>query len=163
MSKVYFISDLHLGHKNILNFSTERSGNTVLEHDHILVQKWNTVVNKRDVVYVLGDVCFDIQSMPRLGEMYGGKVLILGNHDKFDLGVYRKYFSKIYGFRTYKGYWISHAPIHPTELRGRKNIHGHVHNNVIRNCYNEPDSRYIPVCVEQTNGYPLSFDKIKEI
>jgi calcineurin-like phosphoesterase family protein len=126
------------------------------------VNKWNSVVTKRDVVYVLGDVCFDVSKMPLLDTMLGTKYLIIGNHDTFQLGVYQKYFKKIHGFRTYKGYWISHAPIHPDELRGRRNIHGHVHNNPIMLKGYEPDLRYIPVCVEQLNGYPVPFDKIKE-
>lgn len=161
MSRVFFISDLHLGHKSILNFSPSRGGNTVDEHDHMLVAKWNMVVNKRDTVYVLGDVCFDASKLILLNEMVGTKHLILGNHDKFQLPVYQKYFYKIHGFRTYKGFWISHAPLHPDELRGRKNIHGHVHSNIITDLNGEHDDRYISVCVEQTNGYPILFDAIK--
>lgn len=161
MSRVFFISDLHFGHKNILDFSPNRDGGTVDEHDGLLVAKWNMVVNKRDTVYVLGDVCFERSKLDLLDSMLGTKHLILGNHDKFQLPVYQKYFKKIHGFRTYKGFWLSHAPIHTDELRGRKNIHGHVHHAVITDVDGEPDNRYIPVCVEQTNGYPVLFEEIK--
>lgn len=161
MSKVYFISDLHLGHKQILEFSPSREGDTVLEHDHAIVVKWNSIVKKRDTVWVLGDVAWEVDSLKVLNEMNGTKILVMGNHDTFDLPVYLKYFKTVYGFKTYKGYWISHAPIHPVELRGRKNIHGHVHMNRVVNQYTgDPDENYIPVCVEYNNGYPILFEDI---
>jgi len=154
MSRVFFISDLHLGHKGILNFSPNRQGTTVEEHDQAIVSLWNSVVTKRDIVYVLGDVCFDMKCLPLLSEMRGTKRLIRGNHDKFDTNVYLKYFDLIQGFMSYKGFWLSHCPIHPTELRGRKNIHGHVHNNIIQ------DENYISVCVESCQGVPVLFESI---
>jgi calcineurin-like phosphoesterase family protein len=138
--KVFFISDLHIGHKNILTFAQgHRYGDTMDEHDRWLVEQWNSVVkNKKDIVYVLGDVCFDRDKLKLIGQMNGNKILLLGNHDQFKLEDYQKYFYKIIWFSKYKGYWISHAPIHPN------------------------DRRYINVCVEMLNGVPIEFDKIKE-
>lgn len=162
MSRVFFISDLHLGHKNVLGFSPDRDGDTVDEHDGVLVAKWNLTVHKRDTVYVLGDVCFEVSKLSLLDSMQGTKHLIIGNHDKFQTRLYLKYFKSVHGFRTYKGFWVSHAPIHPDELRGRRNIHGHVHSKIVTRSNGTPDTRYIPVCVEQTNGYPILFDDIKE-
>ena len=157
MSKVFFISDLHLGHKNIINFSKEwRYGETIEEHDRWIVTQWNSVVSKNDVTYVLGDIAFNDDRLPLLDEMNGRKVLVLGNHDIFKMEDYKKYFYKIKWFGTYKGFWISHCPIHPAELRGKKNIHGHVHHNSI------DDDRYINVCVEPLGGTPIEFTKIAE-
>lgn len=156
MSVVRHISDLHLGHKKILHFSPNRGGTNVDEHDEWIVKQWNSVVGKRDIVYVHGDVCFDMEKMPLFNRMNGKKRLIIGNHDKFDMGVYLKYFEQVHGFMKYKGYWLSHAPIHPDELRGGINIYGHVHNNPIK------DPRYACVCVEQLDGKPIAFDEIKK-
>lgn len=164
MSRVFFISDLHLGCKNILNFSGHlRDGDTSLEHDHILVTRWNTTVSKRDKVYVLGDVCFDHDRLPLLEELKGTKVLIRGNHDdNLHASTWLKYFSDVQGITKYgKEFWLSHAPIHPAELRGKRNIHGHVHSNSIRDAYGELDNRYINVCVETNLGYPISLDQIR--
>ena len=159
MSTVRFIADLHLGHKNILKFAGDyRIGPTIHEHDWWLVRQWNRVVTTRDFVWVLGDVAFDVEALDVLNYMNGTKGLILGNHDKFDLGVYRKYFKEIHGFKKRNGFWLSHAPMHPNELRGRPNIHGHIHQNIE---VLDGDTRYIPVCVELCAGCPVSIDDIR--
>ena len=167
MSVVRFIGDLHLGHQNIASFSgPQRGGITnVEEHDAWIVERWNSVCSKNDLVWVLGDVCMDREKLPLLKRMKGNKHLILGNHDEFALDVYKPYFNKIHGFLKYKGMWLSHAPVHPDELRGKVNVHGHVHNNPIT-AYDEvhnrlyPDPRYICVSVEQVGGQPLALDEI---
>ena len=164
MSNVYVISDLHLGHKNILNFEPNyRFGDTVEEHDHILIERIKSVVkSRRDRLIILGDICMKEELMPMLDEIPGEKILVRGNHDQFDDEVYRKYFKKIHGILHYKGFWLTHAPIHPVELRGKKNVHGHVHSNSIRNHYHEKDERYINACVENCEGYPINFNDIRD-
>ena len=155
MSETYFISDLHLGHKNILKFSNSRAGSTVDEHDEQLIASISSTVCKRDNLYILGDVCFDIKKMDMLRRINCRKVLLLGNHDEFNIGVYLKYFDKVAGLLSYKGFWLSHAPVHPAELRGKINIHGHVHSADI------PDERYFNVCVESLDGVPVSLSSIR--
>ncbi len=171
MSIVRFIGDLHLGHKAIANFSgPQRGGITnVEEHDAWIVQQWNSVCSKNDLVWVLGDVCMDKTKLHLLKKMKGNKHLILGNHDEFTLDTYAPYFNKIHGFVRYKGMWLSHPPVHPQELRGKVNVHGHNHNKVVMQ-HNEyplpgepdetPDPRYICVSVEQCNGQPVSLEAI---
>ncbi len=155
MSLVYFISDLHLGHKNILKFSDGlRGGTTVDEHDDWIVSQWNSVVKPRDTVWVLGDVCMEMEKMYLFDSMNGKKILIIGNHDDFNLGVYQKYFYKIHAMRRYKGFWVTHCPMHPVELRGKKNIHGHVHSSTL------DDENYINVCVEMSYGKPQLFTEL---
>lgn len=163
MSRVYFIADLHFGHKNIMNFAGEyRHGDSELESRHITIALWNARITKGDVVYVLGDVAFTDEGLNCLQELNGMKYLVRGNHDKYKTKQYLRIFKDIFGFSTYKGFWISHAPIHPSELRGRRNIHGHVHQNTIRNAYGEVDERYINVSIENTDGAPVAFKEIQE-
>lgn len=162
MSRVFFLSDLHFHHKNILHFSGPlRDGDTVLEHDHILVTRWNSTVRKRDIVYVLGDVIMS-HDMAILEELHGQKILCRGNHDQYPLQEYLKYFTDVRGIFKYKGFWCSHAPIHPAELRGCHNIHGHVHGNSIRDAYGDRDKRYINVCCEVNLGNPIPFEDIRD-
>ena len=166
MSNVFFISDLHLGHKNILKFSPTRGGTDMQSHSEWLVDQWNSVVTKQDLVWVLGDVCFDIKHMAYLKKMRGTKHLILGNHDLFSLQVYSEYFNKIHGFKKYKNVWLSHAPIHAGSLRGIANIHGHLHQGKVTmfNLQGELvlDPRYHNVSVEQLNGVPVSLERLFE-
>jgi calcineurin-like phosphoesterase family protein len=159
MSKVHFISDLHLGHKSIVKFASEHRNNvkTIDEHDDWIVSQWNSVVAKQDLVWILGDVCFDKEKLRLLKEMKGTKHLILGNHDEFKLDVYSEYFNKIHGFVKYKSVWLSHAPINPNQLRGKFNLHGHVHHNSL------PDLRFINVSVEALNGVPVSWETLNTI
>ena len=160
MSKVYFISDLHLGHKRILEFSGSlRGGSTVEEHDEWIVDRWNSQVVKRDVVWLLGDVCFDRNAFHHLERLNGNIKLVLGNHDRkwFDQWKYHLQPKEVIGFGTYKRHWLSHCPIHPMEMRGRVgNIHGHLHAKVV------DDDRHFNVCVEHCNGVPISYEEIKE-
>lgn len=128
MSKVYFTSDTHFGHSNLIkNFRGFESSD---EHNQWLIDDWNSVVKKRDLVIHLGDVSLDhkilVDIMPKLN---GTKKLVIGNHDSGPIKFYLKYFSKIYGVWNYNGYLLSHMPIHPQELqfRVKKNIHGHIH------------------------------------
>lgn len=169
MAAVFFISDLHFGHKRITEFEgvpekLKRIGDDYLENMHTIITNWNSVVNKRDLVWVLGDVAFSQEGFDVLGELNGRKKMVRGNHDNyFKTEDWLNHFETIEGLTTYKGYWLSHCPIHHQEMRGRKgNIHGHLHHNLIRNQYtNEWDSKYINVCVEWSDHTPVPFDLIK--
>lgn len=166
MSNAYVISDLHLGHKKILEFAGSHRGwaDNVLEHNHILIERIRSTCRKKNnLLFILGDVAMDITCMELLDEIPCRKILIRGNHDNFQDGVYRKYFERIEGFMRYKNLWLSHCPIHPAELRGKRNVHGHVHQNSIRHPYTgEYDNRYINACVENCNGYPINLMDIRE-
>lgn len=157
----YVISDLHLGHKSILRFSPERGGTTVDEHDEWIIEQWNkTVLHKHDVVWILGDVAFSQIALHKVCRLKGYKNLVRGNHDTQSTQAYLKYFNNVFGITKVSGMWLSHAPIHPQELRGRANVHGHVHNNSIRDVNGELDPRYMNVCVEALNGIPVLLDDL---
>jgi calcineurin-like phosphoesterase family protein len=162
----WIISDLHLGHKKILEFEGDRLGvpgvSTAEEHDEQLEMRWNSIVNPKDIVYVLGDVAFTAEALKGFKKWKGRKILVRGNHDDKAEELYRDIFYKIYGVIKINKVWLTHAPIHPAELRGCPNVHGHVHSQIIRNHYHEPDKRYRAVCVEQNEGYPEDFDKVLE-
>lgn len=141
MSNIWFCSDLHFGHKNIPKFR----GDVVSEEDNrqLICDDWKQLVGKKDDVYVLGDAAFTMDTIHEFGSLPGyRKFLVRGNHDCLDTSVYLKYFTQVYGLLKYKEFWLSHAPIHPDELRGKVNLHGHVHYESIN------DKRYFNCCVE---------------
>jgi calcineurin-like phosphoesterase family protein len=156
MANVWFCSDLHFGHKNIQKYRKEISSE---EHNRSVIKfEWNALVTKRDTVYVLGDACFTMDTIADFGELKGKKYLIRGNHDLLNTSVYLKYFEEVYGLLKYKEFWLSHAPIHPDELRGKRNLHGHTHYHRVGTPFNPvydvkqgEDTRYLNCCVENLN------------
>lgn len=147
MANVLFCSDLHFGHKNIGKFRESLSITNEEENRWRICEDWRKKVTKRDIVYVLGDACFSMETVFEFRDLPGKKILIRGNHDSLDTQVYLKYFDGVYGLLKYKEFWLSHAPIHPLELRGKVNLHGHVHYSSL------PDNRYLNCCPE--NLWPL--------
>lgn len=137
---VWFCSDLHFGHGNIQKF--RRHVASEKDNRNQITDCWQGVVTKRDDVYVLGDACFTEETLEEFKNLPGRKFLVRGNHDKLSTESYLKYFDEVYGLLKYKEFWLSHAPIHPDELRGRVNLHGHVHYSSI----NHPN--YFNCCVE---------------
>jgi calcineurin-like phosphoesterase family protein len=167
---VFFTADPHLGHKSIAKFRTfvkDTQHNTEL-----FVQDWIRNIRKNDVIYMLGDVAFDAESLKIVAALPGRKILVKGNHDDYiNTSAQAKVFEEIHGMISYKSAWLTHCPIHPDELRARKvNVHGHVHNKSVMRKKNvfwqEEDPRYVNACVDVV--YPkygtmfLSLDQIKE-
>ena len=159
MANVWFTSDLHFGHKNIQKFRLEVESE---EHNRARIKAdWNTKVTKRDDVYVLGDAAFTMDTISDFNELAGRKFLVRGNHDELDTQVYLKYFAAVYGLKKYKEFWLSHAPIHTNELRGKINLHGHVHYHSV------DDPRYVNMSVENLwkMGYSslISLDEVRKL
>jgi calcineurin-like phosphoesterase family protein len=81
---IYFTSDQHFGHDNILKF-TDRPYKTVKEMNKDIIKKWNKQVNSNDIVYVLGDFVWNTVKTNEykkiLEKLNGNIVLIVGNHD----------------------------------------------------------------------------------
>ena len=54
---IYYTSDLHLGHKNIIRLCNRPFG-SIEEMDNLLIERWNKKVKKEDTVYILGDLFY---------------------------------------------------------------------------------------------------------
>ena len=83
--KIFFTSDLHFGHENVLRFDN-RPFETVEEMDDELIKRWNDKVAKGDLVYVLGDLIWKTatnEAVQIIKRLNGQIVLIKGNHDRF--------------------------------------------------------------------------------
>lgn len=52
---IYFTSDLHLGHRGIIEMQN-RPFKNVEEMNRVIVDNYNEVVHKNDTVYFLGDI-----------------------------------------------------------------------------------------------------------
>lgn len=170
---IYFTSDLHLGHKNILKLCN-RPFSTIEEMDICLIENWNSRVTNNDTVYILGDLMFRNSVPPEeyLSKLKGKKHLIRGNHDrdwmkKVDID---KYFvsNENLSFISDGKHRITicHYPMMswPHMSTNGYMIFGHIHQNT--------DAIYWPI-IEQSelmlnagvdiNGYkPVTFDEMVE-
>ena len=74
----YYISDLHIGHENILRFDN-RPFADVNEMNNKLIENWNARVRSDDTVYILGDFIWAKESeWPSIvGSLGGNKVLMV--------------------------------------------------------------------------------------
>lgn len=172
MSQVRFIADLHLGHENM---AIKRGFKDAEEHDQHIKKCWNSVVHKKDTVYILGDVSMERKDVyPFLNELNGRKIVILGNHDmRNHIHELLKYVDQVAGMMRYakKGFpkiWLTHCPVHPMELlhRVRLNIHGHIHElSVLKHPsvadeLDDVDERYICVSCEHVDYTPKTLDQL---
>jgi calcineurin-like phosphoesterase family protein len=83
MSNLFFSSDLHFFHKNIIKYSN-RPFSSVEEMNQKLIDNWNAVVKPQDTIYSLGDFSFAnyLLTCTVLKQLNGQHHMILGNHDK---------------------------------------------------------------------------------
>lgn len=148
---IYYISDLHFGHKNILAFDN-RPWFTVKEMDRNLIERWNSKVTAKDIVYVLGDFSWynrkDTEDI--LKQLNGEKALVLGNHDiipeagsGFDVA-----WDYVTIFDDGQPVILSHYPIASFNgmFDGWVHLYGHVHNsaqhNIVEHLYEDQSKLY---------------------
>ena len=83
---IFFTSDTHFGHKNIIKFCPWSRGflSSVDEMNERLIKDWNDAVSPNDDVYHLGDFAFMGRSATKeMASALNGNIhFIIGNHDK---------------------------------------------------------------------------------
>lgn len=160
MSEIFFVSDLHFSHNAILKFTNR--GNlwkNVYEMNDALIERWNSVVKKRDFVYVLGDFAWDRVGW-LLNVLNGKKFMIEGNHDSES----RKYMKSFSGWSQMKEIKVSgrrfvlcHFPLRSWNGSnvGAAHFFGHVHGRM--KTFNlsfdvgidVPENKHAPVHVDE--------------
>jgi calcineurin-like phosphoesterase family protein len=144
VSNIFFTSDTHFMHRNILKFCPDtRLGADAEEMKEILIQNWNKQVTDQDTVYILGDVffCKYEQSMEIINRLRGKINLIFGNHDQViqkNPELMRKFESAVSYRRLYIGNQLvilHHYPYLEWEQchRGAYALFGHVHGSMDHN------------------------------
>lgn len=182
MIHTFFTSDLHIGHNNE---AIRRGFKDANEHDNALVERWNSMVAQKDIVWVLGDVSLGLKlhTIPTLLNMNGTKHLISGNHDLCHpmyrdsdkhIPRYQEAFKSVQMMARRKveseDLLLSHFPyngdhegIEPRFMQyrlpdmGRWLLHGHTH---------KPDRRFgreIHVGVDAWNYHPVPWETIVDI
>lgn len=154
MANVLFIGDCHFGHKNQIRWRPFESEGQVTE---LILSNLRKRVTKRDIVYFLGDIILSQDRLTVLDDIPGKKILVAGNHctEHVSMRQLVDVFDEVHAMVKYKEFWLTHAPLHPDELRGKVNIHGHVHTNTL------DDKRYVNVSCEAVNYSPISLHEIR--
>ena len=130
----YYISDLHIHHKNVIRFDNRPFADTDLMNA-VLVNNWNERVTEDDHVYVLGDAFWknEEESLKILKELKGHLHLVRGNHDAVK-GRLRFQWESIEDYMEVNdnGRFVilSHYPIpfYRNQHYGAVMLYGHVHN-----------------------------------
>jgi calcineurin-like phosphoesterase family protein len=165
MSSIRVCADTHFGHNNM---ATHRGFHDSFYHDEQIVDNWNSIVNKRDTTYLLGDVTMEKRTnYDILSRLNGNIVVVLGNHDmKNHSRSLLDYVDHVAGSVTLQigrtKCILTHIPIHPMEFNyGFKlNIHGHLHKLKVEDGIGNPDPRYICVSMEQIEYKPRTFEEL---
>lgn len=145
-SKLWFTSDTHFGHRNILEYS-HRPFPSVEQMNEELRQNWNDVVTSDGTIFHLGD--FAIWPHKKTEELLGqldGKIrYIFGNHDHDIRGrpALQKHFSSVHDMvqikvrdaDAYGGYQritLSHFGFETWNKshHGAWSLHGHSHSSL---------------------------------
>lgn len=122
----WVISDLHLGHANIIRYC-RRPFPDAREMDRVLVRNWNNTVRPDDRVFFLGDLSYGPDAEPAaeyIARLNGKITLIRGNHDEDIPDALPECILGSGGTR----FRLVHEP--PAAVPpGEWVIHGHMHNN----------------------------------
>lgn len=160
--KIYFFSDAHFDHKNIIKYCN-RPFNSTHEMNQALVENWQKSVGINDTVFFLGDMSYGRDRKPIdywLGKLAGKISYIRGNHDT-DIINRANVINSHYGikYRDYQ-FLLMHDPHRPNGYDGWI-IHGDKHNNNLKDypLINQKN-KTVNVCAELLDYSPINLDKI---
>ena len=168
---IYFISDTHFHHSNIIKYCNI-SFKDIIEMNEFIIGNWNKTVTSKDTIYHLGDFCLSNDDEIRniFNKLNGNKILIRGNHDRKPVKFYEDIGFKVLTHAPirldeYK-LMLSHVPLPDSKiLDGYINLHGHIHNKKISDDYpkNYSEHKHVNLSVDVTNYKPISLEEINEM
>lgn len=161
MTDIWFTSDTHFGHGNIIGFC-KRPFSSVEEMDEALIERWNARVKPNDTVWHLGDFSF-YKSYEKLNEVFnrlnGNKYLVCGNHD-YD-NTKRLFWEKVTPLEELMFGKLPIVLFHYPMISwhrswyGSVHLYGHVHGALLG------DNQSLDVGVDSWEYQPVNFEEIK--
>jgi calcineurin-like phosphoesterase family protein len=152
--QTFVISDTHFGHANMTKYHGRPE-----RFDRVLIENWNRVVGKQDLIIHLGDVAvsrtLDLPSL--IKRLYGRKILCLGNHDRRPANWYMANgFAFACSSFVLDGVCFSHRPVTPLPPGALLNVHGHFHGDDHRvheyegnDYFHNNRDRYVEIHIEE--------------
>ena len=164
LPETFVISDLHLGHANIIRYcSRPFIASDVREMDHVLLKNWNYTVAPDDQVFHLGDLRYGRDALPSHDyrkRLRGRISFITGNHDDSSLPGTDHAELSCAGYT----FLLIHDPADTPQDFAGWIIHGHHHNNNLRQFpFISMERRTINVSAEVIGYRPVSIREITDI
>ncbi|MCX5657807.1 MAG: metallophosphoesterase family protein [Candidatus Omnitrophica bacterium] len=132
--------------------------------DEALINNWNNVVQRDDIIYHLGDFCFKNNFNDYFKRLEGKIILIKGNHDS----VAWKHRHEFYAYSDFgreieidgQEITLTHFAMRTWNKShfGAFNLYGHSHSTLP----DDPNSLSMDVGVDGNNFTPISFEQVKE-
>ncbi|KQC03200.1 MAG: hypothetical protein APR53_05965 [Methanoculleus sp. SDB] len=162
--QVFVISDLHLGHANIIHYCARPfCFSDTDEMDAVLANNWTATVKPADRVFFVGDLSYNRRGAPVRDQkkLLSGRVtFIRGNHDA-GIG------DAVDSLRlTYGGvdFLLVHDPKKAPDTFAGWTVHGHTHNNRLKtHPFFDPHTRRINVSAEVVGYRPVSLALLAEM
>ena len=174
--RVFFTSDTHFYHTNIINFCGRPFKNVEVMNE-TLIANWNSVVGPDDIVFHLGDFCLggSAEWTNILNRLNGKIYLIVGNHDIKNLrqGYYSHFEHIAMQMHIEVGnqkIYLNHCPFlcYGGAYRETWQLFGHVHTSKQNTGIDAPRLHMLfptqyDVGVDNNNFTPVSFEQVKRI
>lgn len=180
MQNVFFTSDHHFGHRNVIEFCKRPFGD-VDEMTEAMIDRHNEVVRPGDLVYILGDMFW--RSVRKesanaiLWRMNGQKYYIWGNHEETMRDIQNDP-----QMREHFVWYRDIANIHPADTphiilchyamrtwegshKGAWQLYGHSHNGLSKSVAGvtlEESPLSMDVGVDTHNFYPWHLDEVAQ-
>src|ERR1017187_6447725 len=184
---VFFASDFHVSHKNVIKFD-KRPFDNIDEMHTELIKNWNSVVGPDDIVYYLGDFSLGRSETAKwFAHSLNGKIYyIMGNHDG-DIDTQRDIkalnrFERIHEYGTeiwikdddlksargsngYQQVILCHYAILSWNRAhyGSWHLHGHSHGSLMKSEQDVYKRNVLDVGVNCIDYTPISYQQVKDI
>ncbi|MBI4064548.1 MAG: metallophosphoesterase [Elusimicrobia bacterium] len=125
MAKIFFTSDTHFNHTNIIKYCG-RPFESVEEMNREMIGQWNAAVGQDDTVFHLGDFALgEASEWPKIFQQLNGakKILIRGNHDRAVKKMIEVGFAEVHSELEWNGWLLKHKPFKTP----KKLLCGHIH------------------------------------
>jgi calcineurin-like phosphoesterase family protein len=165
MASIFFSSDHHLNHVNILKHC-QRPFQTIEDMNEKIIDNHNSVVSPKDTVYFLGDFMWHSnveETKKMLQRLNGRKHLLFGNHDNVNVMEKMVELKSLASAQQvldlkidHRHYWLSHYPHRswPSRTHGSAHLFGHCHGLL------SPHGRSFDVGVDAWDFSPVSLEVV---
>jgi calcineurin-like phosphoesterase family protein len=131
--QAFVLGDYHFYHENALKYDN-RPFDSIEEHNEALIENHNTIVGKKDLIIIAGDLSFGRHNF-LLHKLNGIKILVVGNHDRMSEAA-KSHFRHISHIYVKQFYGLPIVFCHyamrtwPGKIHGSGHVYAHSHGSM---------------------------------